>query len=229
MSLNPDGQSFDLTWEHGATHLIVGPSSSGKTVRVSQILAAKNVLIKDGVRVRNVVFCYAAWQPEYEELSRRRLVTKWIKKMPTAAEFVELVRHYAQSVVIIDDFQSEINQDLDTIVRVYARHYRASTFILFQSLFPPYKFARQISLNVKYLHVAKNPREASQFRYLAMQLRPGDFHWLLEAYSRATVEPFSWFLADFTMRCDDRLRFRSSYIPAVDSPPMKVWLKKGTV
>ncbi len=59
----------DLRFIPGATHLVVGPSGSGKTFRMCEILRWKNQLFQGGEDIKNIVFCYAAWQPCYKDLS----------------------------------------------------------------------------------------------------------------------------------------------------------------
>lgn len=220
--------SYNLRFPLGSTHLVVGPSGSGKTVRVSKILRLKSEIIEGGEDCRNVVFCYASWQPEYDLLKRDGIVTKWINKMPTNEEFITLVKdHPRGSIVVIDDFMGSINKDLDEIVRVTSRHHNVSTFILFQSLFPPHKLARQISLNVKFIHLHKNPRENAQIQYLARQLSPQSYKWIVDVYHTITAQPFSCFLIDLTQEREAHLRYRSHYLP--DEFPMRVWFERGTM
>lgn len=222
------GQCYNLRFIAGATHLVVGPSGSGKTYRTCDILRCKDQILENGSAIKNVVFCYAAWQPIYESLKREGVVTRFIKKKPSSDEFVELVRDYANrggSIVVIDDFMSQIDQDLVDIVTVQSRHYNTSTFILFQSLFPPNKLARQISLNVKYLHIHKNPRENAQIQTLARQLAPKNSKWIVEAYHKVTEEPHQCFLIDLTQKREEKLRYRSHYLPR--EFPIRVWTPEG--
>lgn len=221
---------YNLRFPKGSTHLMVGPSASGKTFRTAQILRLKDKLIEDGENVTNVIFCYSAWQPLYQSLKEGGIVSRWINKMPTNDEFIALTKPFINkggSICVVDDFMSNINKDLDEIVRVTSRHMNTSTFILFQSLFPPHKLARQISLNVKFLHVHKNPRENAQIQYLARQVMPQNSKWIVESYHEATKEPFSCFLIDLTQQRESHLRFRSNYLPS--EFPMKVWQARGTV
>lgn len=223
-------EMHDFRFPHGSTHLLAGPSGSGKTVRVANILRQKNSLIVNGDKIKNVVFCYASWQPLFTELKNEKVVSKWINKMPSAEEYVELVESYKNlggSIVVIDDFMGEIGKDLDEIVRVLSRHNNTSTFILFQNLFPPHRLARQISLNVKFIHIHKNPRENAQIQYLARQIVPQSFRWIVAAYHEATKEPYSAFLIDLTQERDKNFRFRSRYLPS--EKPMKVWIEKGVI
>lgn len=211
-----DRQFYDLRFDPGATHLLVGPSASGKTFRVCNLLRCKNEIIKGGKDIKNVVFCYAVWQPVYEVLRTEGVVTKFVNRKPSVKEFTDLVKPFANkggSICVIDDFMGQIDEDLLDIVTVHSRHNNTTTFLLFQSLFPANKLARQISLNVKYMHVHKNPRENAQIQTLARQVAPGDYKWIVEAYHDCTEKPHTSFLIDMTQSCDERFRYRSNYLP----------------
>jgi len=207
---------------------MVGPSGCGKTFRTSEILRLKDQLFVGGANIKNVVVCYNAWQPVYDLLKRENVVTRFVKKNPTSDDFVNLVKDYKDkggSIMVIDDMMSQIDQEMVDIVTVQSRHHNTSTFILFQSLFPPNKLARQISLNVKYIHAHKNPRENSQIQILARQLSPKNYKWIVGAYHNVTSQPHQCFLMDLTQQCDERLRYRSHYLPR--EFPMRVWQPAG--
>ena len=218
---------YDVRFPHGATHLVVGASGSGKTFRMDKILRIKNEILKNGHNIRNVVFFYAAWQPMYERLKRDGFVTKWINKMPSKSEFIEAVKYFKDrggSIVVIDDFMQDVGQDMSDIVCVCSRHYNTTTFILFQNLFHADKAARTISRNIRFLHLHKTPRDNSQVRCLASQLSPGNFKWIVDAFSAATEKPYSCFLFDFSQDCPEELRYRSNYLP--EEAPMCVWQER---
>lgn len=218
---------YDLRFIPGATHLVVGPSGSGKTYRVCDILRLKDRIFVAGAGIKNIVFCYAAWQDCYEALRSDGIVTRFLKRKPTSAEFVALVKDYASrggSIVVIDDFMSQIDQDLVDIVTVQSRHYNTSTFILFQSLFPANRLGRQISLNVKYIHAHKNPRENAQIQVLARQLSPTNYKYIVQAYHKVTETPYQCLLFDLTQQREEKLRVRSHYLP--HEFPMRVWMPR---
>ena len=220
---------YDGRLIHPATHLMVGPPSSGKTFRTARILEAKNTLIQDGEKIKNIVFCYSVWQPTYAELDKKKVVTRWVNKLPTLEEYRNLVNQYKDqggSIVVIDDFMGGLTKDLVEIVTVESRHNNTSTFILYQSLFPSNPLGRQISLNVKYIHAHKNPRENAQFAFMARQINPGDYKWIVEAYHEATRMPYSSFVIDLMQETPEVLRFRSHILP--QEAPMCVWVKQGT-
>lgn len=218
---------YDVRFSAGSTHLLVGASGSGKTFRMAKILRLKDQIMKNGGSIKNIIFYYDAWQPVYESLKAEGLVTKWVNKMPSKNEYIEAVRYYKDrggSIVVIDDFMQEVGQDMCDIVCVCSRHYNVTTFILFQNLFHADKSARTISRNVRFLHLHKSPRDNSQVRFLASQLCPGNFKWIVEAFTEATRNPYSCFLFDFSQDCPDELRFRSNYLP--EEFPIQVWQEK---
>ena len=221
-------KTYDLRFPKYCSHLLVGPSASGKTFRVAEILRCKNELLVDGSQIQNVVFFYAQWQDIYSQLRDEGVVTKWVNSFPTVEEFQALAKPFVNkggSICIFDDFESEIGPSLGQIVRVTARHMQTSIFILHQSLFPPQKFARQISLNVRFIHLAKSPRENAQVRFLARQMSPDDWRWICEAFTHVTEQPFRYLLLDLTQECSNLLRVRSHYLPS--EAPLKIYVKKG--
>jgi Cdc6-like AAA superfamily ATPase len=221
---------YDMRFDHPATHFVCGPTGSGKTFRTANILTNKNNLIKNGHKIKNIIFCYSQWQDVYEKLKSSEIVTKWVNKMPSNEEFLDLVKYDKDeggSIVVIDDFMHQIGTDLDEIVRVSSRHNNCSVFILLQNLFPPYKQARQISINVKYFHIHKNPRENNQIYSIARQISPVNSKWIVQSYYEATKNtPYSCLLLDMTQTCPQYLRVRSSYLP--HESPMLVWIEKGS-
>lgn len=225
--MEESSSTFDLRFEKGSTHLVVGPSASGKTFRTCNILRNKSAMIKGGAEIKNVVFCYSVWQPIYKSMQQEGVVTKFVNKKPTCQEFTDLVKQYADkggSIVVIDDFMGQIDQDLVEITTVHSRHNNTVTFMLFQSLFPPNKLARQISLNVKYIHLHKNPRENAQVQTLARQLSPKNYRWIVQAYHHVTKVPHSAFLFDLTQGIEEKLRYRSHYLPS--EKPMRAYMPK---
>jgi len=215
----------DVRFQVGDSHLLVGPPASGKTYRIKRILELKDDIFVNGNNIKNIIFCYSRWQDAYDEL--KGIVSSWIHGLPTNDEFIELTNDYKQSggsICVMDDFMAEINKELVEIVCVSARHQKTSVFLLFQSLFPTHPLSRQISLNVKYLHIHKNPRENAQFQFLARQILPNDYKWLIDAYQDIVKEPHGCLLIDLTQTRADSLRFRSHIFP--EQFPIRCYVKK---
>lgn len=218
--------TVDLRFSLGSTHLVVGASGCGKTSRVHAYLKLKNDLFEEGEVINHVIFYYAVWQQEYTEMQEEGLVQEWINAFPTNEEFLARNREHERVICILDDAMTHISRELVEIVTVSARHSKATTFILFQSLFPAHPLARQVSLNVKYFHLFKNPRENAQIQILARQLKPRGYKYIVEAYHEATKKPYSCFVIDLMQETREELRYRSNVLPT--EWPMIAWVPKGT-
>ena len=219
-------QVHDLRFAEGSTHLVVGASGCGKTSRMHAYLRLKNDLFQHGDAINHVIFFYAVWQEEYTQMQQEGLVQEWVNAFPSNEEFLARNREHERTICVLDDAMNHISRDLVEIVTVSARHSKATTFLLFQSLFPAHPLARQISLNVKYFHLFKNPRENAQIQILARQLQPRGYRYIVEAYHEATKKPYSCFIVDLLQETADEVRYRSNVLP--DEWPMIAWVAKGT-
>ena len=94
-----------------------------------------------------------------------------------------------------------------------SHHYQTSVIYLVQSLFSKLPSHRTISLNSQYIILFKSPRDSSQISHLAKQIMPGDTKFVVEAYTDATVEPYSYLLMDFRPQSSQCYRLRSSIFP----------------
>lgn len=223
------GQSkatHNLQFSDGSVHVMCGAAGSGKTQRMHEFLRLKNDLFENGAEIGHVIFYYAIWQPEYSKMNDEGLVQEWVNEFPSNETFREKAGAHPRTICVLDDAMSNITRDLVQIVTITARHIHATTFILFQSLFPTHPLGRQISLNTKYYHLFKNPRENAQIQNLARQLKPSGYRYIVEAYHAATERPYTCFTIDLMQETPEYLRYRSNILPY--EWPMVGWVKKGT-
>lgn len=224
-------KSFDLRFIHPSNHGIYGPVGAGKTFRMAQIIRNKDRLIKNGAKINNVIWFYSSYQDEYTELKKSNLVTRFISKMPTIEEFLSLTEPYKKSsgsIVVLDDLMGQIDKTLVELVCVKSRHTNVSLFVLFQNIFIHNPLARQISLNLKYFHILKNPRDSLGFMILAKQILSKDFKWLVDVYNKEISKtPYGCLLLNLDQETPEFLRVTSNILP--NERPVQVWMKKGTV
>ncbi len=182
-------------------------------------------MFENGSCIDAIYYYYAVWQDLYTDMQRQGLVTEFIQGFPSNQEFLDKTKKHDRSIVILDDATAHLSPDLVQIVNVSARHSKASTFILMQSIFPRNPFARQISISIAYGHFFKNPRERQQFGIIARQINPNSYKWIVRAFQEATSKPYSCFLIDFLQTTEERHRFRSNLLP--DQQPMIVWTQSS--
>ena len=216
--------TYNLQFPSGSVHLVAAPSGAGKTTRVAKYLALKNELFERGEETSAIIFFYNIWQPEYGKLQERVLVSEFVKGFPTNEQFLDKVKEHRRSIVILDDALQFISKELIQIATVSARHSNATTFILLQSLFPAHPLARQLSLNARYFHVLKNPRDNTSLSHLARQISPNNYKFIIDAYHEATKEPYSCFIIDLNQQTPDELRYRSNIL--IEEFPMVAYIPK---
>ncbi len=80
--------------------MISGPSSSGMTVFVKNLLCNAEKMIN--VKIDNIVFLYSCWQPLYDELSSLFDI-KFIEGIPKSLTDENVLPPNKKSILICDD------------------------------------------------------------------------------------------------------------------------------
>jgi hypothetical protein len=127
-------------------------------------------------------------------------------------------------LLILDDLMSETNDTIAAMFTKGSHHRNVSIVFLVQNLFDKNKHFRTISLNSHYLVLFKNPRDTSQFSYLARQMYASNYRFAVEAFKDATRQPFSYLLVDLRPEQDEDLRLRTNIFP--DESPHYVYVPK---
>lgn len=203
-------QSLDdlsaLMFKHEFTMVVAGPSRSGKTEFVKQLVRSKNEVIEPPPQ--KVVWCYREWQKAYESLQGQ---VKFVKDIPSDDEMLVsdlTTRH----LLVFDDMMGGKNDEyiVDWFTRK-AHHRNTSVVYITQNVFDRSTHHRTISLNAHYLVLFKNPRDKSQVDVLSRQLKlPSMNH----AYQDATSRPHGYLVVDMTPTTPDALRLRTDVFHA---------------
>lgn len=193
-------------FKHPFTCLIAGPTQSGKTFFTVDFLTNIKKMIEP--IPTKVLWCYGAYQEKFKELP----------------DFVEISEGFSAiddvdgsepTLVILDDLMQEAGnaKEIANLFTKGSHHKNMSVVMIVQNLFHQGKTMRTISLNAHYLILFKNPRDASQIRYLANQLFPGQTNFLVEAYKQATSRPHGYLVLDLTQSTVDERRVLSDILP----------------
>ena len=197
--------STTLSLKHPFTCLAAGPTSSGKTTWVKKLLTQAKIMIDPPPQ--HVVWCYGAWQAEYEDM--KSSVDEWVEGLPDLESYDPSTRH----LVVIDDLMAETDQRVTNFFTKGSHHRNTSVIYLVQNLFHKGKEHRTISLNSHYLVMFKNPRDGSQINHLAKQMYPGRTKFLQEAFADATSRPYGYLLIDLKQSTVENVRVRTNIFP----------------
>lgn len=208
--------------------LVSGPSKSGKTTFVSNLLkVSEDMFVR---KPDHVILYYANNQPTYNEMFKQKMIHEMINfndAEPQYQEIQDKVMPYKNgngSLIIFDDTLSDIKPGFEKIFQVLGHHNNCSLIYISQNLFYNSRTFRNLSLQLDYIVLMRNQRDASQIRSLSTQLCPGNPQYITEAYHGATQEPFSYLFIDCGANSKKELRLRSNLFP--HEAPYYVYLEK---
>lgn len=186
-----------------------GPSQSGKTYRVFKILEYAEFMLDKPEHAQNVIFFYNKWSKLYE--NNDHLVSEWIDKCPTTEMIEEKAAPFKDQggcIVVIDDFGSELTNDIVKFFTVTSHHMNVSGFLITQNLFPDEKYARSCALNTSHTLIFNNKRDRNQVATFGRQT--GNSAVLKQAYEKATKNiPFSYLWVNHAIETDHKFTLGS--------------------
>ncbi len=219
---------FDCRLQQPFNLLVSGPSKSGKTTFVADLLK-----VGEDMFVKNpdyVILYYANSQPIYHDLLRAKLINEMINFNDAEPQYQDIynkVEPYKKkngSLIIFDDTLSDIRPGFEKIFQVLGHHTNCSLIYLTQNLFYDNKAFRNISLQLDYICVMRNQRNTSQIRSLANQLCAGNTQFILKAYQDATKNPFGYIIFDCSANAVPELSLRTNIFPGQE--PYTVYIEK---
>ena len=198
---------FDIRLKENFKLFLVGPSACGKSVFIQNLL--QNISTVSKRNPTKIIYVYKVWQPLYEDMNLQGLVHLFIKEDENLAEKLKMETIGETSLIVFDDLINSKNLgEISNLFVVDGRHSNYSMIFTSQRMFVNNEYFRQISNNCDYFVVFKNPRNYSEIRTLAQQLTPINLE-LLEIYTKATTEPYSYLFINLTQECDERIKFLS--------------------
>ena len=199
--------------------LVVGPSSSGKTVFVERLLREKNELFSHSSP--SITYCYGAWQDKFNKMKQHGI--RFNQGIPSIQSIQKWFR--GGGILILDDLMDEGGNDktiLDLFTK-HSHHNNVTVIYLCQDMFPPGKYAKTISRNAHYIVAFKNPRDQLGVRNLTLQAFPSDWEEVLKVYRDATNRPYGYLIFDLHPSSEDNKRLLANILK--DEGPTTAYTK----
>jgi septin family protein len=207
----------DAMFKHPFCMTVAGPSQSGKTQFVYNVLKNTHNLIHP--LPNNILYCYSNWQPIFNELKQD---IKNIEFLPGVPEMDTI----DNCLVILDDLMADCidNKEVFNLFTVGSHHRNASVIFLTQNIFEQGKYARSISLNSHYLVIFNNRRDQSQIMHVGRQLYPGNSKFFNEVFDDAVkVQSHGYLIIDLMPQSNESIRLRTYNF---NSNEVYVYIKK---
>ena len=196
-----NNNSFDIRLKENFKIFINGPSRSGKTVFITELLKNIDIFCKAPPKIITLV--YKIFQPIYHEMGAIHLVPDG----DCLKEKLMNIAHGEPMLVIFDDLiNSDSLPNISDLFVVDGRHMNLSLIFISQKLFINNDSFREISQNCDYYILFKNPRNSQEIRTLASQMTPGKMQ-LISYYTEATKNPFSYLFINLTQECQLHVKY----------------------
>ena len=184
-------------FRHQFSLLVVGPTQSGKTHFVKQILTSDRILY-EAKKPRRVSWYYSQWQDGYEALKTKfRKEIQCFCGLPNFHEDLREIDPKYNKLLIFDDLTSEVIQS-PIVSRLFTqgRHRNASVILLLQNMFPKRKFNTNISRNAQYMALFHSPGDQNEIGIIAERTFDKKRQRFMAAYFGKTEKPYDYIFVD---------------------------------
>ena len=187
----------EFNFRHKFSLLVVGPTQSGKTYFVQQILENNRIVYEEQKSIR-IFWYYNQWQECYEKL--KKFLGKSIRferGVPKLSEDLCEINARYNNIIILDDLMVEAT-DSPVVSRLFTqgRHRNASVILLLQNMFPKGKYNTDISRNAQYLALFRSPSDRKQIGIIGERMFDKNRVHFMNAYYKETEKSYGYLLVD---------------------------------
>lgn len=204
--------TYSIHLKHPFTMLIAGPTGSGKTVFVRNMIN-KSEHICDPAPAK-ITYFYG----EYQSLFNSMPDVNFYEGIQD--EIIQRIGGIEPEWIVIDDLMLEAaNQSIVSNLFTRGSHHRNISIILItQNFFMKGRESRNISLNSQYVVCFKNPRDKSIATNIGRQMFPTKTKRFQVAYEEATDKPYSYLFIDLKPDTDEKVRLLINIFNEHDQP-----------
>ena len=187
----------EFGFKHPFSMLVVGPTQSGKTHFVEQMLTTPLIEFPTDKEVQ-VTWFYTHWQPRYKALKKTfgpGIVFE--QRLPDWSETLQELNPKIHHILVFDDLMNQaVNSSILSRLFTQGRHRNASVILLMQNMFPKGKYNTDISRNAQYLVLFRSPSDRKQVNMIAERIFAKDHSKFMQVYSKATQVPYGYVVID---------------------------------
>ena len=193
----------EFAFQHPFSMLVVGPTQSGKTDFVEQMLENPLIDFPTDKEVR-ITWFYNQWQPRYDILEwELGSQIEFQHGLPDWSESLQELDPEIHHILVFDDLMNQaVNSPILSRLFTQGRHCNASVILLMQNMFPKGKYNTDISRNAQYLVLFRSPSDRKQINTIVDRIFAEDRFKFMQIYSKATSIPYGYVLIDNHPRTD---------------------------
>lgn len=209
-----------MMFKHPANIVLSGPSSSGKTSFLYNLLSNLKQLFN--TNITNVYIFYVYDQDLYRKIREiSNIQVKFVKNISEDVINEILSTNLNPKLFIFDDLMTDLNNTILNLFCRGAHHTNTSIIAVMQNLFFAGKHQRTINLNSQYIILFKSPRDLRQINVFANQIMPKNEGFFMSAYKKAVLQRlYSYLIVDLHPLTPNSLRLKSN----IFQPYYSVWV-----
>lgn len=189
------GSTVRIMFKTPSNILVVGPSQSGKTFFVTQLLQDRSRYFKPAPS--SVHYCYGVRNKLMPQLQKQGV--QFHEGLPDGEATLDAWFKGRPGILVIDDLMAEggNSKELQDIFTKFSHHKDLTVIYLTQDIFPSGRYSKTISRNFHYMVVFNNPRDGTGLRNLLVQAFPAQWRTVLDTTQRLLDRPHGYVMFDF--------------------------------
>lgn len=202
--MQDSAKTFDFTLKMGSSMLVCGPTQSGKSTFVHNIIKHRDVLFN--VKPSKIYWFYGTYNADL--LNKPDIIIT--EGLPESFHNIE-----PNSVIILDDLMHEAtnHKGVTSLFTRLVHHQKLFVISMTQNFYQQSKDARTRRLNVQYIVLFKNPADVTQINTLNRQMFPNRPQFLIDIYKRVSQRPYGYVFIDLRQDTPDDIRIRTCILP----------------
>ena len=213
--ITPPPLTPKVVLQHPFTMILCGPTSSGKSCWMNNLLERARTMIKPPPE--RIIWCYKRWQPLFSDMQRNIGNIIFVQGLPENLNDDSFVDTRYPSLIVIDDLMRDATNSKDVCeLFVEGSHHRnISVACIMQNAFSRGKENRTMSINSQYVVLFKNPRDQLVPMTFARQMYPNNIGKFMKKYTEATKRPYGYLFIDLKQNTPEEGRLNTDIFDGV--------------